>query len=317
MSDDSAMQRMGLSLAKGIKYPEDIQPLIVSLALFSTEKNIREEALECIKDIGIEKISMPTKSDWNEVISNYIRPQSGPTLGGYREGELKDIKPVIETLLSLESTKSLPHLKHIYNRATYKHGKLIVDGVAKFCDRKECVKFYDELIKTSLNRYFIIGDYSWDYGYSIDELNRKRVVLFFSAYVKINAQERHGFIFSITFNALVFAITHKATTEEKQKPVRGFIKEGMGLCFKLDKNSPSNSDRTLLLLKKHLFSNRGRNSREKKIAAAQIFEMLYKDRRTFNTRLISRKSRNRISEIVEPARKDRLTLVRTSLKSIK
>jgi hypothetical protein len=193
---------------------------------------------------------------------------------------------------------------------------LIVDGVAKFCDREDCVKFYDELIKTSLNRYFIIGDYSWDYGYSIDELNRKRVVLFFSAYVKINAQERHGFIFSRTFDELVFAITHKATTEEKQNQtkkwknsigIRDFIKEGMGLCFKLDKNSPNNSDRTLLLLKKHLFSNRGRNSREKKIAAAQIFEMLYR----------SRQSRKKISEIVEPARKDKLNLVKTSLKSIK
>ena len=246
--------------------------------------------------------------------------------------------PVIKTLLSLESTKSLPYLKHIYNRTVSPHHyesrllpvitapkldifheKLIVNGVAKFCDREECVKFYDELINTrggysNASPFEIsVRPFGKQIEWDIYEPNRKRVVLFFSAYVKINAQERHGFIFSRTFNALVFAITHKATTEEKQKPVRGFIKEGMELCFKLDKNSPSNSDRTLLSLQEHLYSD----SRDEKIAAAQIFEMLYKDRRTFNTRLISRKSRNRISEIVEPARKDRLTLVRTSLKSIK
>ena len=76
----------------------------------------------------------------------------------------------------------------------------------------------------------------------------------------------------------------------------------MFLCLKMDTNS-RDSDRTLLVLQKHLFSNH----RERKIAAAQTFEILYK----------SRKSREKISEIVEPARKDRLTLVRTSLKTIK
>ena len=125
-----------------------------------------------------------------------------------------------------------------------------------------------------------------------------------SSYVKINAQEKHEFIFSKIFDAYVLIISDKATTESKQGDFRGFVKEAIIQCLELDKKGQiRNKERTLLALEKYLFSN----SREKKIAAAQIFEILHK----------SRRCRKRILEIVEPARKDRLTLVRTSLKTIK
>ena len=96
-----------------------------------------------------------------------------------------------------------------------------------------------------------------------------------------------------------------------------------GLCLKLVKKAPGgDSEITLLLLQKHLYSD----SREEKIAAAQIFKILYENAEymfsffsTYTPSKINstaRKSRKRISEIVKPARKDRLTLVRNSLKSI-
>ena len=299
MSDDPGMQLMGISLAKGLKYPEDIRPIIVSLSLFSNEENIRKKALECVKEIGIDKITMPNEKDWNEEMNTRYFP------GWYGNKKRIDPKPLIESLISLGSIKSLTNLKDIFKRISGydKNLELIVKGITEFCNGNESLKFYDELIEAGMGRYGSRIGRASHWGYNINEDTRQRLVLVLSAYVEINAQGRHGIIFSKTFDELVRAITDKATTEEKQGPLRGFIKEGMGLCLKLDKNAlRGDSEKTLLTLQKHLFSN----SREEKIAAAQIFEILYK----------SRRNRKRIFEIVEPARKDRLTLVRTSLKSI-
>ena len=299
MSDDPGMQLMGISLAKGLKYPEDIRPLIVSLALFSDEENIRKEALECVKDIGIDKITMPNEKDWDEEMNGKY------FTGWYGNTAKTDPKPLIESLISLGSTKSLTPLKDLFSRISQynKNLELIVKGITEFCNKNESLRFYDELMDSGMGRYgYSIGSPSNWGPYNINESTKKRLVLLLSAYVEIDAQERHSVIFSKTFDEFVKAISKKATTEEKQGELRKFIREGMFLCLKMDTNS-RDSDRTLLVLQKHLFSNH----RERKIAAAQTFEILYK----------SRKSREKISEIVEPARKDRLTLVRTSLKTIK
>jgi len=298
MSDDPGMQLMGISLAKGLKYPEDIRPILVSLSLFSSEDNIRKKALECVKDIGIDKITMPNEKDWNEEMNTRYFP------GWYGNKKRIDPKPLIESLISLGSTKSLTNLKDIFKRISRydKNLELIVKGITEFCNENEILKFYDELIEDGMGRYGgRIGNAS-KWGYNIDEDTRQRLVLVLSAYVEINAQGRHGIIFSKTFDELVRAITDKATTEEKQGDLRGFIKEGIVLCLELDEKA-GNKERTLLTLENHLLSEH----RERKIAASQVFEMLYKWG-------INRK---RISEIVEPARKDRSTLVRSPLKTIK
>jgi len=289
---------MGISLAKGLKYPEDIWPILVSLSLFSSEDNIRKKALECVKDIGIDKITMPNEKDWNEEMNTRYFP------GWYGNKKRIDPKPLIESLISLGSTKSLTNLKDIFKRISRydKNLELIVKGITEFCNENEILKFYDELIEDGMGRYGgRIGNAS-KWGYNIDEDTRQRLVLVLSAYVEINAQGRHGIIFSKTFDELVRAITDKATTEEKQGDLRGFIEEGIMLCLELDEKA-GNKERTLLTLENHLLSEH----RERKIAASQVFEMLYKWG-------INRK---RISEIVEPARKDRSTLVRSPLKTIK
>jgi len=327
-SDDPAIQLMGISLAKGIKYPEDIQPILMSLTLFSSEKNIRKDALTCVKDIGVEKIAMPTQKEWNDKMKSVYFPPSNPGIGNLELTELKTMRKwLIETLISLGSTKSLKYLKDIFvaqhRRLFSKEFEMIINGVTKVYDKNKCMKFYDGLLH-SKKPPFTPRSYQlsiWDIqiatltpsrtrnAYSIYERKAAKLILIFSAYVEINAQERHEIIFSRIFGELVWAITGKATTEEKQGTDLGdFIKKGIGLCLKLDKKAPGgDSEITLLLLQKHLYSD----SREEKIAAAQVFEMLYKS----NPR--ERKLRKRISEIVEPARKDRLGLVRNALKTIK
>jgi len=296
MSDDPGMQLMGISLAKGTEYPEDIHPLLVSLALFSSEKNIRKEALECVKTIGIEKITMPTEKDWNdEMKAKYFPERNYP----YAEKGIYP-KPLILSLISLKSTKSLTYLKDIFRRISKYDSNLglIVTGITKFCDKNECMGFYDDLWSLESNWM------SFYRGFWHDNDRKKRLDLILYAYVKINAQERHGVIFSEIFDKLVEAITAKYTTKEKQGVLRGFIEEGIMLCLELDeKAQKGNKERTLLTLENHLLSEH----RERKIAAAQVFEILYK----------CGINRKRITEIVEPARKDRLILVRNPLKTIK
>ena len=329
-SDVPAIQLMGISLAKIIKYPEDIQPILMSLTLFSSEENIRKDALTCVKDIGIEKIAMPTQKEWNDKMkSDYFFPPSNPGIGNLELTKLKTMRKwLIETLISLGSTKSLKYLKDIFvaqhHRLFFKEFEMIINGITEVYDKNKCMKFYDGLLHSKKPPFTPL---SWDKPsiwdtqiatltpsrirnvYSIYERKAAKLILILSAYVEINAQERHGIIFSKIFGELVRAITGKATTEEKQGTDLGdFIKKGMGLCLKLDKKAPGgDSEITLLLLQKHLYSD----SREEKIAAAQVFEMLYKS----NPR--ERKLRKRISEIGEPTRKDRLGLVRNALKTVK
>ena len=296
MSDDPGMQLMGISLAKGVKYPKDIRPILVSLALFSSEENIRKEALECMKDIGIEKITMPTEKDWNDEMKAKYFPER---YYSYAE-KVIDPKPLILSLISLKSTKSLTYLKDIFRRISKYDSNLglIVTGITEFCDKNECMEFYDDLWSLESNWMSFYRRF-WH-----DNDRKKRLDLILYAYVKINAQERHGVIFSEIFDKLVEAITAKYTTKEKQGVLRGFIEEGIMLCLELDeKAQKGNKERTLLTLENHLLSEH----RERKIAAAQVFEILYK----------CGINRKRISEIVEPARKDRLILVRNPSKTIK
>jgi len=56
-SDDPAMVRMGLSMAKGSGVPEELYNIIFGLSLWNPEQEIREVSGEIVKKIGIENIS--------------------------------------------------------------------------------------------------------------------------------------------------------------------------------------------------------------------------------------------------------------------
>jgi HEAT repeat protein len=54
-SDDPAMRRMGLSMAKGMKVPDSYK-LVMALSLWDSEEGNREAAKELVEEIGIENI---------------------------------------------------------------------------------------------------------------------------------------------------------------------------------------------------------------------------------------------------------------------
>ena len=55
-SDDPAMVRMGLSMAKGSGVPEELYKIIFGLSLWNPEEEIREASGEMVKEIGLENI---------------------------------------------------------------------------------------------------------------------------------------------------------------------------------------------------------------------------------------------------------------------
>ena len=54
-SDDPALRRMGLSMAKGMKVPDSYK-LVMALSLWDSEEGNREAAKELVEEIGIENI---------------------------------------------------------------------------------------------------------------------------------------------------------------------------------------------------------------------------------------------------------------------
>jgi hypothetical protein len=54
-SDDPAMRRMGLSMAKGMKIPDSYK-LVMALSLWDLKEENREAAKELVEEIGIENI---------------------------------------------------------------------------------------------------------------------------------------------------------------------------------------------------------------------------------------------------------------------
>ena len=56
-SDDPAMRRMGLSLAKGSSVPEELYKNVFGLSLWDPEEGNREAAAELVEEIGLENIT--------------------------------------------------------------------------------------------------------------------------------------------------------------------------------------------------------------------------------------------------------------------
>jgi hypothetical protein len=56
-SDDPAMRRMGLSMAKGAGVPEELYKNVFGLSLWDPEEGNREVAGELVKEIGLENIT--------------------------------------------------------------------------------------------------------------------------------------------------------------------------------------------------------------------------------------------------------------------
>ena len=339
-SDDPAIVLMGLSMAKGSGYPNEIQENLLSLALFNSEDSVRIKALESVKELGLEKKYLPEKTLWIERIYYQNQKSTRENYGREVKNELNylnasAIEPVIKTILAMEGGECLFDIakkisQKLFSRSwddfadvgleespSINNIKLILKGITDFCDKDKCIEFYDKLLWSTLGMVepvpsfyaqesagYVVGFFQGSNIIPYYLLNVTRalpLMLIFNSYTDINAQEKYEIIFSKSFWEINQVIIDKGTNEQKQGDLWEFVKPCMEMCIKLDKKN------TLLKLETHLLSG----DRGEKIAAAQVFEMLY------NSNPTEKKLQKRIFEIVEPVRKHKLGLVRSALKAIK
>ena len=113
-SDDSATRMMGLSLSKGTKCPDSVKPIIYSIYLFDSEAEIREKAMELVKDFDLTKVLIPTEKD----IMHFLKSQPSDLFRDSRyynriEGT-KPFKNFLNNLISTNDNRLLPYAFNIF-----------------------------------------------------------------------------------------------------------------------------------------------------------------------------------------------------------
>ena len=98
-SDDPAMRRMGLSMAKGSGVPEELYKNIFGLSLWDPEEENREAASELVEEIGLENIS--EFPGWlepfeEEEVDEWARSTAVKTLGNI--GDERAVESLIKAL---------------------------------------------------------------------------------------------------------------------------------------------------------------------------------------------------------------------------
>ncbi len=96
-SDDPAMRRMGLSMAKGMKVPDSYK-LVMALSLWDSEEGNREAAAELVEEIGLENIT--EFPGWLEPFDGRVAEEvckaAVEALG--KIGDTRAVEPLIEAL---------------------------------------------------------------------------------------------------------------------------------------------------------------------------------------------------------------------------
>jgi HEAT repeat protein len=96
-SDDPAMVRMGLSMAKGSGVPEELHLTLLGILLWDSEEGNREAAKDLVDGIGIKNI--PESRGWLESLDNLdvdIRRAAVAALGKF--GEVRVVELLIRAL---------------------------------------------------------------------------------------------------------------------------------------------------------------------------------------------------------------------------
>ena len=95
-SDDPAMRRMGLSMAKGIGVSEELYKNVFGLSLWDLEEGNREAAGEMVEEIGLENITeFPGWLEpFDEGVDEEVREAAVEALRG---------KPAVEPLIGMLS----------------------------------------------------------------------------------------------------------------------------------------------------------------------------------------------------------------------
>jgi HEAT repeat protein len=98
-SDDPAMRRMGLSMAKGSGVPEPLYKNVFGLSLWDPEAENREAAAELVEDIGLENIT--EFPGWlepfeEEEVDWEVRRYAVKALG--KSGDERAVEPLINAL---------------------------------------------------------------------------------------------------------------------------------------------------------------------------------------------------------------------------
>jgi HEAT repeat protein len=96
-SDDPALRRMGLSMAKGMKVPDSYK-LVMALSLWDSEEGNREAAAELVEEIGLENIT--EFPGWLEPFDGRVAEEvckaAVEALG--KIGDTRAVEPLIEAL---------------------------------------------------------------------------------------------------------------------------------------------------------------------------------------------------------------------------
>ena len=107
-SDDPAMVQMGLSMAKTIKVPDNLLPLILSYYMWHDDKTIRADAKSIFTSLAPDKLKKRVKDNWK---TSYRK------LSPYEE----TYKKVIPPLLKSKDDMAMAVLYHLLDKGHFKH----------------------------------------------------------------------------------------------------------------------------------------------------------------------------------------------------
>ena len=117
-SDDPAMKRMGLSMAKGSGVPEELLPTILSLYMWNDDKSVRAAARTMFFKHAPAEIQTKVKDNWKvsyrtlsisgDKFPEAVRPllEAFKSQDDFNEIVWKRVEPLIEALLPLDGNKS-------------------------------------------------------------------------------------------------------------------------------------------------------------------------------------------------------------------
>ena len=113
-SDEDANRMMGLSLSKGNKVPDEVKPIIYSIFLFDSNKDVREKAKELIDDI--QDFQIPNEKEFMYFITKQPRSIFDPpsySYGGDYESkneEIESFKKIVNNFLLVNDKRLFPYI---------------------------------------------------------------------------------------------------------------------------------------------------------------------------------------------------------------
>ncbi len=111
-SDDPATRMMGLSLSKGTKCPDSVKPIIYSIHLFDTDKEIGAKAAELVKEFDLTTVLIPNEKDF----MHFLTTQPAALFNNYGTviSDTKNFKNFLNDIISTNDNRLLPSAFNIF-----------------------------------------------------------------------------------------------------------------------------------------------------------------------------------------------------------